>query len=725
MKKHLNYWLAMALLLPVLNACQDDGAMSGEEPGEAGKPTVVRAAIATDNPGTRAQVQWGNTDPDAGELFMWNNDDLFVVYKYGSTNHIDDRFTFNIQNYDEAQHSKEADFSCDGFSADAGTKITAFYTNMLPENLQWGTVGGKTYLQAKISIVENIYQNQQDRSGDADLKHLKSSLMMYATGEADGNGGISPLSFRHLSALFRFTITNRQADAAQIKSITLSFPNQFVLCTTKTVTIWEDYTMTSTVEEKDKCTEKTLNLKKGLTQYATIASGSSYDCFLPAMPAAEENNNATGATIKITFEDGTTKSVAISGFSNVEIKAGMRYWFDLTLTREGTLMQTSRLPKPYDWYTRDKDAATFTLSTATELREFANLVNGTDEAKAATGASGHVTFEGKTVQIADGVTTLDLNNEEWTPIGNGMLECFRGTFDGNGSHISNLNVNVGTNNAGLFGHVNAGTVRNLRVSGTVKSSGIQVGGIVGVLSNNSTAKNCIFSGEVSGKNYVGGIAGISNASITGCHTNGSVTATNQNTSYAGGIVGNASSGSSVGDCYSSATVSATSNYSGGVTGNIANGQTVTRCYATGTVSGKDYVGGIAGNSNGTAEYCLALNPSITRTTGTNIHFGRITSYYSSSSAVVTSCAAYNGMTIKDANDQIITNRTGADGDDLDASACLTGTTYTNKGFTADNGWAFDSGTTWQYLPWNKAFESFHDIQPGAYRIEVPEHLKNK
>ena len=388
--------------------------------------------------------------------------------------------------------------------------------------------------------------------------------------------------------------------------------------------------------------------------------------------------------------------------------------------------EEKELAKPYDWYTRDKDAATFTLSTATELREFANLVNGTDEAKAATGASGHVTFEGKTVQIADGVTTLDLNNEEWTPIGNSTSNSFQGTFDGNGSHISNLNVNVGTNNVGLFGHVKAGTVRNLRVSGTVKSSGIQVGGIVGVLNSNSTAKNCIFSGEVSGKNYVGGIAGISNASITGCHTNGSVTATDQNTSYAGGIVGNASSGTSVGDCYSSATVSATSNYSGGVTGNIANGQTVTRCYATGTVSGKDYVGGIAGNSNGTAEYCLALNPSITRTTGTNIHFGRITSYYSSSSAVVTSCAAYNGMTIKDANDQIITNRTGADGDDLDASACLTETTYnTDRGFTADNGWAFDSGTTWQYLPWNKAFESFHDIQPGDYRIEVPEHLKNK
>ena len=301
--------------------------------------------------------------------------------------------------------------------------------------------------------------------------------------------------------------------------------------------------------------------------------------------------------------------------------------------------EEKELAKPYDWYTRDKDAATFTLSTATELREFANLVNGTDEAKAATGASGHVTFEGKTVQIADGVTTLDLNNEEWTPIGNSTSNSFQGTFDGNGSHISNLNVNVGTNNVGLFGHVKAGTVRNLRVSGTVKSSGIQVGGIVGVLNSNSTAKNCIFSGEV---------------------------------------------------------------------------------------SGKDYVGGIAGNSNGTAEYCLALNPSITRTTGTNIHFGRITSYYSSSSAVVTSCAAYNGMTIKDANDQIITNRTGADGDDLDASACLTETTYnTDRGFTADNGWAFDSGTTWQYLPWNKAFESFHDIQPGDYRIEVPEHLKNK
>lgn len=721
MKKHLNYWLALTLLLPALNACQDDGAMSGEEPGEAGKPTVVHAAITGEAPGTRAQVQWGTQDAEAGELFMWNNDDKFSVYKYGFTSTLDDRSVFQIRNYDEAQHSKEADFSCDGFTADAGTKITAFYTNILPANLQWGTVDGKTYLQAKISIVANIYQRQKDSPGDADLKHLKSSLMMYATGEADGNGGISPLSFRHLSALFRFTITNRQANEAQIKGITISFPNQSVLCTTKTVTIWEDYTMTSTVEETDKRTEKTLNLKKGLTEYATIASGSSYDCFLPAMPAAEENNTATSATIKITFEGGTTKSVSIDGFSNVEIKAGTRYWFDLTLTPEGTLMQTSRLPKPYEWYTRNKNATTFTLSTVTELREFANLVNGTDEAKAAANVSGPVTFSGKTVRIADEVTTLDLNNEEWTPIGGSMQQPFSGTFDGNGSHISNLNVNVSTNYAGLFGWVNGGTVRNLRVSGTVKSSGIQVGGIAGVLNSSSTVKNCIFSGEVSGKNNVGGIAGnnSNNSSITGCHTNGSVTATDESNSFAGGIVGSASG--SVGDCYSSATVSATGNISGGVTGNIASGQTVTRCYATGTVSGKDYVGGIAGSSKGTVEYCLALNPSLTRTTGTNIHFGRITSYYSSSP--VTSCAAFKDMTLTDATtNETITNRTGADGDNLDASACLTGTTYTDKGFKADNGWAFDTNPTWRYLPWNKAFETFHDIQPGDYRISVPSHL---
>lgn len=726
MKKHLNYWLAMALLLPVLNACQDDGAMSGEEPGEAGNPTVVHAAITGEAPGTRAQVQWGTQDAEAGELFMWNTNDLFLAYKDGTTT----PSTFNIQNYNEAQPGKEADFSCNNFTADAGTKVVAFHVRGYLQNPQWNTENSRKYLKVKI-VDDNASattQEQQDSPGNADLNHLKYGLNMYATGEADGNGGISPLSFRHLSALFRFTITNRQADAAQIKSITLGFPNQSVLCTAKTVKIWEDNTMTSTVEETDKLTEKTLDLKKGSQQYATIASGSSYDCFLPVMPAAEESNKATGATIKITFKDGTTKSADIDGFSNVEIKAGMRYWFDLTITAEGKLMQTSRLPKPYEWYTSNKDATIFTLSTVAELREFANLVNGTDEAKAAANVSGPVTFSGKTVRIADEVTTLDLNNEEWTPIGGSMQQPFSGTFDGNGSHISKLNVDVSTNYAGLFGWVNGGTVRNLRVSGTVKSSGIQVGGIAGVLNSSSTVKNCIFSGEVSGKNYVGGIAGnnSNNSSITGCHTNGSVTATDESNCFAGGIVGSASG--SVGDCYSSATVSATGNISGGVTGGIGNGFTVTRCYATGAVSGKEYVGGIAGSSKGTVEYCLALNPSLTRTTGTNIHFGRITSYWSSSSAVVTSCAAFKDMTLTDATtNETITNRTGADGDNLDASACLAKTTYTDKGFseaTADvSGWAFDTDNTpWHYLPWNKAFETFRGISETDYRIAVPSHL---
>ena len=79
-------------------------------------------------------------------------------------------------------------------------------------------------------------------------------------------------------------------------------------------------------------------------------------------------------------------------------------------------------------------------------------------------------FEGKTVKLT---SDIDLAGHAWTPIGNGsrlvsvaLGNQFKGTFDGNGKTISNLNINTtqGTDYAvGLFGIVNGGMVMNLKL----------------------------------------------------------------------------------------------------------------------------------------------------------------------------------------------------------------------------------------------------------------------
>ncbi|MBR5003097.1 MAG: hypothetical protein IKY13_06265, partial [Bacteroidaceae bacterium] len=68
-----------------------------------------------------------------------------------------------------------------------------------------------------------------------------------------------------------------------------------------------------------------------------------------------------------------------------------------------------------------------TLSTAAALRTFAQKVN--------TGAD---YFEGKTIKLG---ADIDLNNEEWTPIGSAYKDHgFMGNFDGNGYTIKNLKI---------------------------------------------------------------------------------------------------------------------------------------------------------------------------------------------------------------------------------------------------------------------------------------------
>lgn len=342
------------------------------------------------------------------------------------------------------------------------------------------------------------------------------------------------------------------------------------------------------------------------------------------------------------------------------------------------------------------------ISNADKLAAFRNNVN-----------NGTNNYQGKIVRLLNNITL----SGTWTPIGT-QAKPFSGTFDGDGHSISGLNVNTTENYAGLFGYVDGGKVRNLRVKGNVTTTGSNAGGIAGYITQNSTVENCIFDGTVSGKEKVGGIAGTINSGcqVTGCYTSsGTVEATS---AYAGGIVG--TNTGLIADCYSSAEVKAEADYyAGGITG--YNSSAVTRCYATGAIHAKGYAGGIAGLSNGgTFTGCIALNPSLTRTEGNGTAFGRIVG--GNTGEVNTNCGAFDGMTFTAANGtDISANVTGSNtGDALTREQCLTKSTYTDRGFTDANGWKFNS-ETWTYLPWNKVFDNW-DLTMKTYRISVPAHL---
>jgi len=113
---------------------------------------------------------------------------------------------------------------------------------------------------------------------------------------------------------------------------------------------------------------------------------------------------------------------------------------------------------------------------------------------------------------------IDLNSLPWTPIG-AFLEnrqrSFQGNFDGSNHTISNLNVNVSYNNAGLFGCAAVASGRVAISNLNVVDANVTGNNYVGIIVGQGNVKNSTASGYVSGNNNVGGIVGNAHG-ITDC-----------------------------------------------------------------------------------------------------------------------------------------------------------------------------------------------------------------
>lgn len=172
------------------------------------------------------------------------------------------------------------------------------------------------------------------------------------------------------------------------------------------------------------------------------------------------------------------------------------------------------------------------------------------------------------------------------------------------------------NQGGVVGYAGGNSsIESCTTSGNIQfigtASGSARGGIVGKLDSTGSIEECTNSATITNSlvNNTGGIAGaLVKGSISNCVNSGNVTGK----AYVGGIVGDASSTSVicfVNSCRTNATVSGTANCVGGVIGRALNGVVVNSCYAKGSVSGRYDVGGLVGlmqvNNAGTGTRCRA------------------------------------------------------------------------------------------------------------------------
>lgn len=190
--------------------------------------------------------------------------------------------------------------------------------------------------------------------------------------------------------------------------------------------------------------------------------------------------------------------------------------------------------------------------------------------------------EGNPAVNAVVINDIDLGGYDWTPIGTAAATVFGGAFDGDTHTVNGLYaVKEGTNFLGLFGYVKGTTDAPASVSGVTvygEVSGKQyLGGIAGYVNQNSTIDRCANYATVKGTStYVGGVAGyLSNATakVTNCYNAGAVSGT----SNVGGVVGGHNANSVIANVFNVGEVSGTS--VGACVGSTSKKTNVTNAFA--------------------------------------------------------------------------------------------------------------------------------------------------
>lgn len=247
-----------------------------------------------------------------------------------------------------------------------------------------------------------------------------------------------------------------------------------------------------------------------------------------------------GATINGTVVTGTEDEK-----STVTVAAGATIIKNPFLSGEGT------------------ETSPYLINNADDLKLFRDQVNEGNS------------YSGKYVLLT---TDINLNNEEWTPIGTNT-NSFKGIFNGNGKIVSNLKITKGLENTaanncvGFFGRTDSpAVIQNLTIENVDITGSLYVGAIVGFGYTGKKIENCTVKGNITIDAwwYAGVIGGNGYMSLVdNCHVKGA------DGSY---IKGNDGS------------------YIGGIWGfRGEGGQKITNCSVTNlAISGVDRVGGISG-----------------------------------------------------------------------------------------------------------------------------------
>ena len=362
-----------------------------------------------------------------------------------------------------------------------------------------------------------------------------------------------------------------------------------------------------------------------VTDYEAIGTGSEYTGTFDG-----RDNRIIGLNVGKTSETSTASEVANAGI------------FD-TVGAGGTVEDLRVYSGTFDGTTNAGAVAGVNHGTLSNVTAFGNVVQSEGYAGSITGentgtidnasAIGTATAanaedESRTPATAGGIAGINQNGAEIkNSTSNSAVNASKGNAaalggvagvnEGALSNVDSLGVTTGvykvegedtlySNNVGGIAGKNSGTVENA-YNESIVSGRDNVGGILGEnsgknVSNVANASNVTGeAGNGAASNFVGGLVGDNEGSITNGRNNGKITGNN----YVGGLVGkNGTEDSTLTNLVNDSAAAITGdNYVGGIAGSNAgtisadegNDNLINR----GTITGVQYVGGVAGINTGT------------------------------------------------------------------------------------------------------------------------------
>ena len=239
----------------------------------------------------------------------------------------------------------------------------------------------------------------------------------------------------------------------------------------------------------------------------------------------------------------------------------------------------------------------FLVQDVSDLLLFRNAVNNAGNIRS-TDTDGGAPAQTSYYQLSSDV---DLSRiEEWIPIGTGSGNSFKGTFNGGGHSITGLHIDSESDYVGLFGYCYEATIQNLSVAGEV--SGKEYVGLIAGFADRGSFTGCRTSGSLKGTgNYIGGISGrINSGNINDCWNDARIEGFQQAGGIAGyayyATIGNSGNHGNVSNLVVGNTVAG---YTGGVVGSFFYSK-IYNCSNSGNVSGYARIGGIAGGGLNTS-----------------------------------------------------------------------------------------------------------------------------